>query len=83
MKPHLQCCIHLWGPQFCKDVDVLEQVQRRAMEVVRGMENLSYKADLRELGLLMLGKALLRDLTVALWCLERAYKKDMFYQGLK
>ena len=29
LRPHLQCCIQLWGPQQKKDMDLLEQVQRR------------------------------------------------------
>lgn len=49
---------------------MLEQVQRRAVEIVRGVELLSYRAGVRELGLLSLEKVLLRDLIVACRCLE-------------
>ncbi|GAB0191359.1 hypothetical protein GRJ2_001601200 [Grus japonensis] len=28
VKPYLQYCIHLWGPQYKKDMQLLEQVQR-------------------------------------------------------
>ena len=34
-KPHLQCCVQAWGPQYRKDVEVLEQVQGRAMEIIQ------------------------------------------------
>ncbi|PKU33847.1 hypothetical protein llap_15848 [Limosa lapponica baueri] len=33
MRPHLVYCIHLWSPQYKKDMDLLEQFQRRATKM--------------------------------------------------
>ena len=50
MKPHLENCIQVWGPQYRKDVELLEGVQRRAMKMTCGLEHLSYEDRLKELG---------------------------------
>jgi len=58
-------------------MDLLKQVQRRATKTVKGMNHLSCKKRLRELGLFSLEKRrLLRDLVVTFQYLKGACKQD-------
>ena len=69
-------CIYAWGPQYRKDVELLEWVQRGATKMIRGLEHLSCEERLRELGLFSLEKRRLQgDLTTAFQYLIGAYNQ--------
>ena len=57
-EPHLEPCTK-------EDVGLLEQVQRRAIKIIKGLEHLCCKERLRELGLFSLEKG--RFQVTSLW----------------
>ena len=64
-----------WGPQHRKDVELLEWIQRRATEMIRVQEHLSYDEKLSKSGLFSLGKRR-QHLIVSFQYLEGVYKQE-------
>ena len=52
--------MQFWSPQFRKDIDAMERVQRRATRLIPGLVRLSYEERLKETGLYTLERRRLR-----------------------
>ena len=73
---YMQSCIQAWDPQQKKDVELVDQIQRRAGQMTGELEHLSCEKRLRELGLFGMEKERLwEDFIVAFQYLKGVYNK--------
>ena len=61
MRPNQEYCVQFWNLQHKEDMDLLDQVQRRALKMIRGLLHLSYGDRLGELVLFSLENTLGRQ----------------------
>lgn len=55
-RPHLKYWVQFWAPQYKQGTDLLEQIQRRAMKMMKGLKHVSDVKSLRELVLFNLAR---------------------------
>ena len=76
VRPHLECCVQMWSPQYRRDVELLDRVQKRATKMIQGMEHVLCEDGLGELGLCsMEERKLWGDLRAAFQYLKEGCKK--------
>jgi len=51
VRPHLDYCIQVWRPHFKKDIQLLENVQRRVTKCIKDCDSMEYQERLRVLNL--------------------------------
>lgn len=76
VKPHLKSCVQFWAPHYKKDTELLEHVQRRAVELVKALEHNSGAAEGD--GVFSLYKRRLRENCITLYnCLKGEVNREL------
>lgn len=62
LRPYLEHCVHFWASQYERHTELLEGVQQRATEVIKGLQHLLYEERLSKLGRFSLEKKRFRGI---------------------
>ena len=67
VRHHLEVAVQSWSPWYAKDINLLEQVQKRAVNMVTGLKAKTYEDKLIELGLTSLEERRKRGDIIQMW----------------
>ena len=67
VRPHLELCVQAWCPWYENDCEVLERVQKRAVDMVVGLKATGYHDKLKELNLPSLRERRSRGDMIQIW----------------
>ena len=60
MRPHLEYAVQFWSPNYIKDQNSLERVQRRATKHIPALRNSTYEERVKRLDMFSLNKRRIR-----------------------
>ena len=75
VRPHLEYCVQAWRPYLIKDIAKLERVQKRAVNMIRGLRAASYEGKLKELNLFSLEKRRVRGDLISAFRIMNGFDK--------
>jgi len=75
VRPRLEYCVQVWSPHLRKDIDMLEQVQRRATRLIEGFRDVSYEDRLERTGLISLEKRRVRGDLIEVFKIMKGYDR--------
>ena len=67
VRHHQEISVQAWSPWYVKDIELLEQVQERAVKMVHGLKAKTYDGRLKELGLTTLQSRRERGDMIPVW----------------
>ena len=67
VRHHMELSVQACSPWYLKDIELLEQVQRRAVKMVYGLRATTYEGKLKELGLTTLAARRERGDMIQVW----------------
>ena len=66
VQPHLEFAVQAWSPWYSKDIQLLEKVQKRAVNMVVGLKSSTYEGKLKEINLTLEERRLRGDM-IQVW----------------